>query len=97
VVQLQYNEAHGITPQSIVKAIDQSLIDIAEADDVTVPLESDEDMADLTPAQRTEYIAELETRMREAAKKFEFEQAAQIRDKIKTLKTRDLAGAATPV
>ena len=96
LVQLQYNEDNGITPQSIVKAIDQSLIDIAEADYVTIPLEADEDTADMTPAQRTEYIAELETRMREAAKKFEFEQAAQIRDKIKTLKTRDLDGAAIP-
>jgi excinuclease ABC subunit B len=96
LVQLQYNEDNGITPQSIIKPIDQSLIDIAEADYVTIPLEADEDTVDLTPAQRTEYIAELEIRMREAAKKFEFEQAAQIRDKIKSLKIRDLAGAATP-
>ena len=42
--------------------------------------------------QRAKYIAELEERMREAAKKFEFEQAAQIRDRIKALKTRDMAG-----
>lgn len=96
LVQLQYNEDNGITPQSIIKPIDQSLIDIAELDYVTVPLEADEDTVDMTRAQRTEYIAELETRMREAAKKFEFEQAAQIRDKIKSLKTRDLATTATP-
>jgi len=94
---LQYNEANGITPQSIIKPIDQSLIAIAEADYVTIPLEADEDTMEMTPGERTEYIAELETRMREAAKKFEFEQAAQIRDRIKTLKTRDLAGATVPV
>ena len=47
---------------------------------------------DARPAHR--YIAELETQMREAAKKFEFEHAAQIRDKIKSLKARDLATTA---
>jgi excinuclease ABC subunit B len=94
--QVAYNEANGITPRSIVKAIDQSLIDISEADYVTVPLEPEETTADMTPAERTQYISELETRMRDAAKKFEFEQAAQIRDKIKALRSKDLAGASVP-
>ena len=92
LVQIQYNEANGITPQSIIKPIDLSLIAIAEADYVTVPLEAEEDAAEMTVEQRTQYIVELEERMREAAKKFEFEQAAQIRDRIKSLKTRDVAG-----
>lgn len=95
--QLDYNEANGITPQSIVKPIDLSLIAIAEADYVTVPLESEQETADMSATERAQYIAELETRMREAAKKFEFEQAAQIRDKIKALKTTDPAGLAVPV
>ena len=90
-VQMQYNEANGITPQSIVKAIDSSLVAIAEADYVTIPLESEEETQQMTPAQRSQFIVELEERMREAAKKFEFEQAAQIRDKIKSLKTREMA------
>jgi len=94
--QLQYNEANGITPQSIVKPIDLSLIAIAEADYVTIPLEAEEDTAEMTTGERTQYIAELEARMREAAKKFEFEQAAQIRDRIKALKTHDPAGAGVP-
>jgi excinuclease ABC subunit B len=94
--QLQYNLDHGITPQSIVKPIDLSLIAIAEADYVTIPLEADEDSADMTQGERAQYIAELEIRMREAAKKFEFEHAAQFRDKIKALKSRDLAGAIVP-
>jgi excinuclease ABC subunit B len=94
--QLQYNEANGITPQSIVKPIDLSLIAIAEADYITVPLESEEETAELTPAERAQYIVELETRMREAAKRFEFEQAAQIRDKIKSLRTSDPAGSPVP-
>ena len=73
-----------------------SLIAIAEADYVTIPLESDEDTAAMTTGQRAQYIVELEERMREAAKKFEFEQAAQIRDKIKALKTSDVAGIGIP-
>jgi excinuclease ABC subunit B len=90
-VQMDYNEANGITPQSIIKAIDSSLVAIAEADYVTIPLESEEETSQMTPAQRSQYIVELEERMREAAKKFEFEQAAQIRDKIKSLKTREMS------
>jgi excinuclease ABC subunit B len=95
-VQEQYNEANGITPQSIIKPIDLSLIAIAEADYVTIPLEADEDTAAMTAGQRAQYIVELEERMREAAKKFEFEQAAQIRDRIKALKTSDVAGIGIP-
>jgi excinuclease ABC subunit B len=91
LVQVQYNEANGITPQSIIKPIDSSLVAIAEADYVTIPLESEEETAQMSPDQRSQYIVELEERMREAAKKFEFEQAAQFRDKIKSLKIRELA------
>src|SRR6202140_1050219 len=89
--QVEYNEANGITPQSIIKAIDSSLVAIAEADYVTIPLESEEETAQMTPEQRSQYIVELEERMREAAKKFEFEQAAQFRDKIKSLKIQEMA------
>src|SRR5712671_1942952 len=95
-VQFEFNERNHITPQSIIKPIDMSLIAIAEADYVTVPLESEEETAELSPAERAQYIVELETRMREAAKRFEFEQAAQIRDKIKALKTSEVAGIGVP-
>jgi excinuclease ABC subunit B len=86
-VQRAYNEANGITPQSIIKPIDMSLVAIAEADYVTVPLEpeSGDDLA-VTEEQRNNLIAELETKMRESAKVFEFEKAAQFRDRIKALK-----------
>jgi len=53
---------------------------------VTVPLEGDEDVEGLTPEQRQRFIGELEERMREAARKFEFEKAAQLRDRVKGLK-----------
>ncbi len=86
-IQLDYNERNHITPQSIVKPIDMSLVAIAEGDYVTVPLESDEEVDSLTPDQRQRFIGELEERMREAARKFEFEKAAQLRDRVKGLKT----------
>ena len=73
-------------PQSIVKPIDMSLVAIAEADYVTVPLEAEDEVESLTPDQRQRYIAELEERMREAARKFEFELAAKIRDRVKSLR-----------
>jgi excinuclease ABC subunit B len=85
-VQVEYNERNGIVPQSIIKPIDMSLVAVAEGDYVTVPLEADEDVEGLTPEQRQRFIGELEERMREAARKFEFEKAAQLRDRVKGLK-----------
>ncbi len=85
--QIEYNEANHITPQSIVKPIDMSLVGVAEGDYVTVPLEEDPEVENLTPEQRIRFIGELEERMREAARKFEFEKAAGLRDRVKSLKT----------
>jgi excinuclease ABC subunit B len=86
-IQEQYNEDNHITPQSIIKPIDMSLVAIAEGDYVTVPVEPEDPVEDLTPEQRAKFIAGLEQSMREAAKKFEFEQAARLRDRIKSLKS----------
>jgi len=85
-VQVEYNRVNGIEPQSIVRPIDMSLVAVAEGDYVTVPLESDEEVDSLTPEQRLRFVGELEERMREAARKFEFEKAAQLRDRVKALK-----------
>jgi len=94
--QVSYNAENNITPQSIVKGVDMELAHIVEADYVTVPL----DTAELDAAaaavkseqQLAELLAQLETQMREAAKKFEFEKAAQFRDRIRSLKQQDLSG-----
>ncbi len=67
-----------------------SLVAIAEGDYVTVPLEADEDVEQMTPEAAARVLAELEERMREAARKFEFEKAAQLRDRIKELRTREV-------
>jgi len=84
--QVEYNERNDIVPQSIIKPIDMSLVAIAEADYVTVPLEEDQEVDHLTPAELNKFIADLENNMREAARKFEFERAAQLRDRVKALK-----------
>ena len=90
--QVAYNEANGITPTSISKSVDMKLAAIVEADYVTVPAD-DFDDADITSEQKLgEVLAQLEIQMREAAKKFEFERAASLRDRIRTLKLRDLSG-----
>jgi excinuclease ABC subunit B len=94
--QRQYNKENNITPQSIVKGVDMELARIVEADYVTVPL--DEAKLDAaassvkSEAQLAELLQLLEAQMREAAKKFEFEKAAQLRDRIRSLKQQDLAG-----
>jgi len=94
--QLEYNKENNITPQSIVKGVDMELAHIVEADYVTVPLDAGElDAATAnirSEAQLAEILGKLEAQMREAAKKFEFEKAAQLRDRIRSLKQQDLAG-----
>ncbi|HEV1285793.1 MAG TPA: excinuclease ABC subunit UvrB [Bryobacteraceae bacterium] len=87
-IQAAYNEANGITPQSIIKPIDMMLVAIAEADYVTVPLESDAETDAIPPEQMDKYLAELEERMREAARKFDFKEAAAVRDRIKELRAK---------
>jgi excinuclease ABC subunit B len=94
--QLAFNKENNITPMSIIKSVDMELAKIVEADYVTVPLDEGELDAAASNIKSEEQLAEvllqLETQMREAAKKFEFEKAAQLRDRIRSLKQRDLAG-----
>ena len=87
--QIAFNLENNITPQSVIKPIDMSLVATAEADYVTVPLDLP-DEAIATAEQRDTLVAEMETRMREAAQNFEFEKAAQLRDRIRALKNREL-------
>ncbi|MGH9761134.1 MAG: helicase-related protein, partial [Blastocatellia bacterium] len=87
--QAAYNTEHGITPQSIIKAIDSSLISIVEADYFKVPLDIDQ-IDDYSPEKISATIKRLETEMRGAASRMEFERAAELRDKLKVLKDRQL-------
>jgi excinuclease ABC subunit B len=93
--QLQeiYNNEHGITPTSIVKAIDEVSMSIYERDYGT-PMVMEEREAFLSQHELESRIEELQGQMRQAAANLDFERAATLRDKIKTLKGREL-GLAT--
>jgi excinuclease ABC subunit B len=97
--QLEYNKENNITPMSIIKSVDMDLARIVEADYVTVPTDDTELDAATSKIKNEKQLAEmlqqLETQMREAAKKFEFERAAQLRDRIRSLKQKDLTGLFT--
>jgi excinuclease ABC subunit B len=91
-VQQEYNRTHGITPQTVQKAIAEPLAAICEADYLTVPVGDGEDEA-LPPALLAGRVADLRREMREAARQLEFERAAQIRDQIRSLEMRALGVA----
>jgi excinuclease ABC subunit B len=95
--QLAYNEANNITPQSIIKSVDMKLAAIVEADYITVP--TDDVLAEKIHSEDElrQLIAQMETQMREAAKKFEFERAAGLRDRIRALQQRELGGLLSAV
>jgi excinuclease ABC subunit B len=90
-IQVAYNVANNIEPQSIIKPIDADLVAIAEGDYVTVPLELEEDLTGVAPERMEQFIGELEEKMRQAARKFDFKQAAVYRDRLKELKGQALA------
>jgi excinuclease ABC subunit B len=88
-IQRAYNEEHGITPESIVRPVAMELAAIVEADypDITGAAEGIPEFK--SQEELDAYIAQLEVKMREAAKRFEFEAAAKLRDQIRELKTKE--------
>ena len=89
-IQLEYNEIHDITPTSIQKDIDDILGSVYEADYVTVPTIAEEEAQYLTPERIREMVKDLEKRMKQAAGKLEFEEAALLRDEIRALEQKEL-------
>jgi excinuclease ABC subunit B len=88
-IQEVFNRENGITPQTIIKPIEATLITASEADYFKVPTEIDQ-IEDYTPENIEKTITRLELEMRGAAKRFEFEKAAELRDRIKVLREREL-------
>jgi excinuclease ABC subunit B len=88
-IQRAYNEEHGITPESIVRPLEMSLAHIVEADYVEVTEQAEGIPEFKSQEELNAYIAKLETEMREAAKRFEFEKAAALRDTIRDLRTKE--------
>ncbi len=88
-VQVAYNEEHGLTPQAINRPLEMGLAGILRADYADL-VEETEGMPDFnTQAELDTFIGKLESDMREAAKKFEFEKAARLRDTVKELRTKE--------
>jgi excinuclease ABC subunit B len=88
-VQRAHNEEHGITPTSIMRSLDMSLVHILKAEYADLTSQDDAIPEFNTQQELDSYIGKLESDMREAAKKFEFEKAAKLRDNIKDLRTKE--------
>jgi excinuclease ABC subunit B len=89
-VQTEYNTEHGITPQTVSKAIDDPLIAVCESDYGDVPRTEDESEPYLPPDELRTLVSRLRREMRAAAQALEFERAAALRDRIRHLETREL-------
>ncbi len=89
-IQQAYNEEHGITPQTIVRSTDYSLAGVVEADYADLANSADGLPEIRNQEELDSYIAKLESDMREAAKRFEFEKAARLRDIVKELRTKEI-------
>ena len=89
-IQEEYNKKHGITPQTIKKSISDILSSVYEADYFTVPTIMEKGKEYIPSSEMPKLIAKMEKEMKEAAKKMEFERAAEIRDRLKKLKDMDL-------
>ena len=87
-IQERYNIENNITPESIIKPVDMTLVAIAEADYLPVPVDPIDEIVTDDPVKMLEAVEKLEYEMREAAKKFEFERAAQLRDKARALRAK---------
>ncbi len=94
-LQQSYNETHDIIPQTIKKAIDATMVAVVEGDYLTVPLEEPEADAEVPRERMEAHLVELEEKMRDAARRFDFKQAAAYRDRLRELKNRVLLDAAT--
>ncbi len=88
-IQRAYNEEHGITPESIIRPLDMTLVAVANADYADLTNEAEGMPEFQSQEELNAYIAKLESDMREAAKRFEFEQAAKLRDTIRDLRTKE--------
>jgi excinuclease ABC subunit B len=88
-LQAAYNLEHGITPESVVRQIDDVLSSVYERD-YSAPVLADNRFTFRTRADLDAEIARLERDMRQAAANLDFERAASVRDQLKTLRTLDL-------
>jgi excinuclease ABC subunit B len=89
-IQARYNAEHGITPESIRSSIRELLQTVYERDYYTVEVEAPAAEAFATPADLAKRVAEMEAAMRDAARRLDFEQAAELRDRVRALKRQQV-------
>jgi len=89
-IQEAYNHKHGITPETVRKAIPDILESIYEADYVTVPTAAEKGEEYVSLLEIPKLVSRLKKEMRAAASKLDFEKAAEIRDRIKALEEREM-------
>jgi excinuclease ABC subunit B len=89
-LQAAYNVEHGITPESVVRAIDEVLSSVYERDYVTPPAPRETRETFRTQAELDAEIHRLEAEMKSAAANLDFERAASLRDNLKALRSREL-------
>jgi len=90
-VQEEFNTKHSITPQSIRKNIQAALRTVYEQDYFTVPMAAEEAGEYVQTVNIPQLIASLDKQMRAAAKALDFESAAELRDKIRSLRQREMS------
>jgi excinuclease ABC subunit B len=89
-VQAQYNKVHGITPEGIKKDVVDILSSIYEKDYYTVPIDEFEEKG-IEPKKLSKMVNKLRKEINEAAKRWDFEKAAQLRDRLVRLEKMELA------
>jgi excinuclease ABC subunit B len=83
-------ELHGVTPRTVIRSISDSLATVANADYFDEEFAESAEVFDFADQAALDvHILKLENEMRDAAKKFEFEKAAKLRDQVKELRTKE--------
>jgi excinuclease ABC subunit B len=89
-IQARYNTEHGITPESIRSSIHELLQTVYERDYYTVDVEAPAPERFTSPEELAKRIAEMEAAMRDAARRLDFEHAAELRDRLRALKRQQV-------
>jgi len=89
-IQKRFNKKNNITPESVVKSISDILSSIYEADYVTIPIAEEPEEEYLTIKDISKKIGQLKNEMKEAAEQYDFERAAELRDRIFDLEEKEL-------
>ncbi len=89
-IQQAYNEAHGIIPRSVERGIREIMAQASDRDYITVSKVAEEEAPYFSPGDGRGDVEALRKEMLEAAKRLEFERAAELRDQIRAIERREL-------